>query len=371
MSAELIRAMARGEALQLGAYNAGLSDEAVRRRFNVPRIARLASNENPLGAGLLAQKALSDSASLCAVYPDAASQTLRQAIAHRLAMTPDRIIMGNGSEDILKLLCLAFIKPGDRVVTLLPSFGLHVLYPQMMGADVTLVPVDARMRYDLPAWEQALRSPVKMMIFSNPSNPVGCMLDNGEFRRLIDAAPADCLLVVDEAYYEYCADLADYPDSLAILRRQPRPWIVLRTFSKAYGLAGLRVGYGLAGDPAITDLLNRVRTPFNINRGAQAAALAALGDQAHVRKSVAHVRAQRRALQSALAAMGLVTAPSQANFLFCRVPEDAAAIAEKLLAYGVIIKPWLENGYRDWLRVSIGDEADQRQFLTALAGVLA
>ena len=371
MSAELIKSLARGEAIQLSAYNAGLSDEAVRQRFNVQHIARLASNENPLGACAGVQRALGASAAESAVYPDAASMALREAIAGRHGMAPEQVIMGNGSEDILKLLCLAFVNPGERVVTLLPSFGLHVIYPQMMGAEVELVPVNDAMEYDLPAWEQALRKPAKLVIFSNPSNPVGCMLDSAGFQRLIDAAPEDCLLVVDEAYYEYCADLADYPDSLRLLRRQSRPWIVLRTFSKAYGLAGLRVGYGLACDPAVTEVLNRVRTPFNINRSAQAAGLAALDDQEHVARSVAHVREQRDALRRALTSMGLTVAPSEANFLFFRVPGgDSAAVAGKLLAYGIIVKPWLENGYRDWLRVSIGTGEDQQLFLQALQKVL-
>ncbi|TCL03174.1 histidinol-phosphate transaminase [Sodalis ligni] len=370
MSADMIKSLARAEAIGLSIYNSGLSDQAVRQRFNVTHIARLASNENPLGASPDVVRAINLSAPESAVYPDPASLELREALARQCGMTADLVVMGNGSEDLLKLLCLAFVNPGDRVVTLLPSFGLHHIYPRMMGAEIAMVPVDPRMEYDLPGWERALNLPSKLVIFSNPSNPVGCMLDNDGFERLIAAAPADCLLVVDEAYYEYCADLADYPDSLTLLRNQPRPWIVLRTFSKAYGLAGLRIGYGLASDPAIVEILDRVRTPFNINRGAQAAALAALHDRRHVLRSVAHVRAQRGALRQALIAMGLTVAPSQANFLFFRVPGEGAAVAEKLLAYGVIVKPWLETGYRDWLRVSIGTETDQQIFLQALHEVL-
>lgn len=370
MHSDLLHALARKDVLQLGAYNAGLSDEAVRKTWQVETISRLASNENPLGASPRVQQALQHSNPRSAIYPDAASGELRAALAVATGVTADCIAIGNGSEELLKLLCLAFINSGDRVVTLLPSFGLHQLYPQLMGAQVDLVPVDDQMEYDLPAWEQALSRPAKMVIISNPSNPVGCMLGQAGFQRLIDAVPADALLVIDEAYFEYCAGLAEYPDSLSVLRQQSRPWIVLRTFSKAYGLAGLRVGYGLASDAALVDLLNRVRTPFNINRAAQAAALAALDDQQHVRDSVAYVVAQRDWLTAELQPLVVQLAPSQANFLFFRIAGDGAELARKLLASGIIVKPWLEPGYRDWIRVSIGSAADNQRFIAALRQVL-
>lgn len=370
MPSNPLQALARKDVLQLGVYNAGLSDEAVKRTWQVETISRLASNENPLGASSNVLAALNNSNQHSAIYPDAASIALREALALKTASASDCIAIGNGSEELLKLLCLAFVNPGDRVVTLLPSFGLHQLYPQLMGAQVELVAVNPQMQYDLDAWQQALGRPAKMVIFSNPSNPVGCMLKQADFQRLIDAAPQDALLVVDEAYYEYCAHLPDYPDSLTILRQQSRPWIVLRTFSKAYGLAGLRVGYGLASDPLLVDLLNRVRTPFNINRAAQAAALVALEDQQHVRDSVEYVTQQRRWLEQQLQDLALQVAPSQANFLFFRIKGDAAALAKKLLSFGVIVKPWLEPGYQDWIRVSAGSATDNQRFIAALRQVL-
>ncbi|WJY15978.1 histidinol-phosphate transaminase [Pectobacteriaceae bacterium CE90] len=370
MSEQLINTLVRKEARQLGAYNAGLSDEAVRAHYNVDTIARLASNENPLGASPQVITALQESARLSAIYPDPSSQQLRDALAQTSGVDANRVIIGNGSEDLLKLLCLAFVNPGDRVVTLLPSFGLHLIYPQMMGANVTGVPVNAQMAFDVAAWQQALRTPAKMVMFSNPSNPVGCMLDRDGFQRLVDSAPQDCLLVIDEAYYEYCAQLDGYPDSLAVLQHQSRPWVVLRTFSKAYGLAGLRVGYGLASDPALVDILNRVRTPFNINRSAQAAAIAALHDSDHTARSVAHVSAQRTWLADQLTQLRLQVVLSSANFLFFRTAGDSAALAQRLLPFGVIVKPWLEPGYTHWIRVSVGSAVDNQRFISALRQVL-
>lgn len=368
---DAINRLARHDALQLGHYNAGLSDDAVRQRYAVTHIARLASNENPLGMSPQAENALHASVALSALYPDAASRQLRAAIALRTGLTPEQVVIGNGSENLLEMLCLAFLNPGDRVVTLLPSFGLHQLYPQMMGAEVTLVPVNAEMEYDLDAWAQALRQPAKMVVFSNPANPVGCMLGRDAFTRLIAMTPRDCLLVIDEAYYEYCVADPDYPDSLALLHEQERPWIVLRTFSKAYGLAGLRVGYGLACHAELVALLDRVRTPFNINRAAQAAALAALDDDAHMARSVEYVTQQRDRLAEQLRAMGWFVAPSQANFLFFNARQESAVLAQRLLREGVIIKPWLETGYTQWCRVSIGSEEANQQFITALARVTA
>lgn len=370
MSGNKLHALARKDVLQLGVYNAGLSDEAVRKNWQVDMLSRLASNENPLGASAHVTAALHNSSQRSAIYPDAASIELREALAASTGINADCIAIGNGSEELLKLLCLAFVNRGDRVVTLLPSFGLHQLYPQMMGAQVDLVPVNQQMEYDLPAWEQALATTAKMVIFSNPSNPVGCMLDRQGFQRLIAAAPADALLVVDEAYYEYCAHLADYPDSLTLLRQQSRPWIVLRTFSKAYGLAGLRVGYGLASATLLVDLLNRVRTPFNINRLAQAAALVALDDQQHVRDSANWVIEQRQWLTAQLRDLALQIAPSEANFLFFRIKGNAAELAKELLSFGIIVKPWLEPGYCDWLRVSIGSADDNQRFIASLRQVL-
>lgn len=366
-----LRNLARAASRSLGVYNAGLSADSVQQKYGVAHVAKLASNENPLGASPQVVAALQADACFSAVYSDASSAALRQALAEHTGVRADNIVVGNGSEDILHMLALAFLNPGDRVVTLMPSFGLHEIFPRMMGADVTLVGVNAQRRFDVEAWETALSTPAKMVIFSNPSNPVGCMLDKQGFARIIDAAPQDCLLAIDEAYFEYCESDPDYPDSLRILAQQPRPWIVLRTFSKAYGLAGLRVGYGLASHPELVNLLDRVRTPFNINRCAQTAAVAALQDKQHVIDSIALTTAQRGMMAAELAALGFDVAPSYANFLFFDCGRPSGELARRLLTYGVIIKPWRETGYENWIRVSVGNEQDNRQFMDSLKQILA
>ncbi|MGV8925100.1 MAG: histidinol-phosphate transaminase [Ewingella sp.] len=367
---QVLKNLARPASRSLSVYNAGLSADAVQKKYGVAHIAKLASNENPLGASPQVVAALEADACFSSVYPDASSAALRDALAAETGVTAENIVIGNGSEDILHMLALAFLNPGDRVVTLIPSFGLHEIFPRMMGADVTMVGVNAQQEFDVAAWETALSAPAKMVIFSNPSNPVGCMLNREGFTRIIHAAPADCVLVIDEAYFEYCETDPEYPDSLRVLAEQSRPWIVLRTFSKAYGLAGLRVGYGLASHPELVNLLDRVRTPFNINRSAQVAAMAALQDKQHVRDSIALVTTQRESMAAELAALGFNVASSRANFLFFNGGRPSSELAQRLLTYGVIIKPWRETGYENWIRVSVGNEKDNRQFIDSLKRIL-
>jgi histidinol-phosphate aminotransferase len=362
--------LARPEARNLPAYNAGLSSDAVRAKYGVSHVARLGSNENPTGSSPKVAQALLDLAAGTADYPDASSTALREALGRLTGIEAERIVVGNGSEHIIEMLCQALLRPGDRVVTLIPSFGLHEIYPRMMGATVEMVPVAADMQYDVDAWIAALGRGAKLVFLSNPSNPVGCMLDAAQFRRIVDAIPADAVLVVDEAYYEYAVYSPGFPDTLAELAGRGINWIVLRTFSKAWGLAGLRVGYGLASSAEFIDLLNRVRTPFNVNLAAQKAALAALSDLAHMQASVRRTLAAREAMADALRRMGLFVAPSAGNFLFVNVGRPNGPVAEGLLARGVIIKPWKERGYENYIRVSIGGDADNALFLGALKAVL-
>lgn len=367
MTTDSISNLARPEVPGLPAYNSGLSSDAVRARYGLSHIARLGSNENPYGPSALVARALVDLASQIRNYPDAGSCALRAALAERHAVSPGQLVLGNGSEDILQMLCQAFTGPGDRVLTQRPAFGLHEIYPQMMGASVELIELTGGLEFDLNAWCAALARAPKLAFIANPSNPVGCMWSAEQFAQLLAAAAPGTLLVIDEAYVEYASLSPGYPDTLAQLRACGRPWILLRTFSKAWGLAGLRVGYGLASDAAIIGLLDRVRTPFNVNLAAQSAALAALQDEAHMQRSVAATVAERERLAQRLRAAGLRLAPSATNFLFVDTGRHAAAVAESLLAAGVIIKPWKEPGFEQFLRVSIGLPADNDRFLQALA----
>jgi histidinol-phosphate aminotransferase len=373
MNASVIRGLVRPEVPTLPPYNAGLSSEVVRRRYGVERISRLASNENPYGAGPAVTNALVDLALRAGTYPDANCTALRSAIAERTGAGAEQIVIGNGSEAILQMLCQAFLSPGDRVLTQRPAFGLHEIYPRMMGAQVELLSLTPALDFDPDAWCEALARGPKIAMLANPSNPVGCMLDAPSFARLVDAAPADTLMVIDEAYFEYARLAHGFPDALAVLRSQQRPWIVLRTFSKAWGLAALRVGYGIASDASLIQWLDRVRTPFNVNEAAQAAAVAAWSDEAFMEKSVGETVKQREALERALRAMalpGLRIAPSVANFLFIDLGRPNGPVNEALLARGIIVKPWKEPGFETFIRVSIGTADDNARFLQALGDIM-
>ena len=358
---ESLRVEVRG----LPAYNAGLSGEFVRARYGVPHVAKLGSNENPGGASaaVLAHLAQSTTTGTLALYPDPSCSALRALIAERLAVDPGQLLFGNGSEDLLAIAAHTFLAPGDEVITGIPSFGLHIIYPQSVGARVVTVPMREDFEFDVDALIGAISPRTRMLIISNPSNPVGCAMNAGEMRRLLSAVSPETLVLWDEAYFEYASGEDGYPDSLAVLRESGLPWLLLRTFSKAYGLAALRVGYGVASAPELAGLMNRVRTPFNINQIAQQAAAVAFGDQAHVAASVGEARKGREWMRAALVGLGMNPARSRANFLFFDCREDAAKLAGRMLEDGVIVKPWREPGYETCMRVSIGSAADNALFI--------
>jgi histidinol-phosphate aminotransferase len=365
MSATSFITRLRAEVRSLPAYNAGLSADLVRAQYGVAHVAKLGSNENPAGASaaVLAHLAHWTTTASLALYPDPSCSVLRAMIAGKLDVAPEQLLFGNGSEDLLAIAAHTFLGAGDDVVTVVPSFGLHIIYPQSVGANVVTVPMRADLEFDVDALIAAITPRTRMLIVSNPSNPVGCAMNAAEMRRLLSAVSSDTLVLWDEAYFEYAADEHGYPDSLAILREFDVPWLLLRTFSKAYGLAGLRVGYGIASAPELAALMDRVRTPFNINQIAQEAAAVAFKDQAHVAASVENTRAGREKMRAALGSLGIYPARSLANFLFFDCGEDAAALAARMLADGVIIKPWREAGYENCMRVSIGSAADNAMFI--------
>lgn len=379
MSESLVISLARPEVRPLPAYNAGLSSDAVRQRYGVSDVVRLASNENPFGVSPAVRKALAAVVDDVGNYPDANCTALREAIAQSTGVAADRLVFGDGSEDLIKILCEVFLSPGDRVVTQCPVFGLHEIYPKMMGAEVELLELNADMGFDIDAWCAAVSKAPKIAFLPNPSNPVGCMMDVAQFARVLEATPQGTVLVVDEAYYEYALHDDDYPDVLAMLAQRQGPWIVLRTFSKAWGLAGLRVGYGMADSAAFVALMDKVRSPFNVNMAAQRAALAAWSDPTHMRSGVASTVALREDLRRQLLALaepgqplqGLRIAPSVANFLFLDLGRPNGPVAEALLKQGIIIKPWKESGFEHFLRVSIGTEQDNARFVQALVQAMA
>jgi histidinol-phosphate aminotransferase len=360
----------REEVRTLPLYNSGLSADYVRSHYQVEEVAKLGSNENPYGTSPRVLAAIADAVPGSALYPDSAGDPLRDALSHRLGTPADRIALGNGSEDLIAISAHTFLSPGDELVTITPSFGLHIIHAQALGARVRPVPVRADYSVDMEGLIDAISPSTRMVILSNPSNPTGGSITAADMNRLIAALSEDTLLVFDEAYFEYAATDPSYPAFLPMLKRCPTPWLMLRTFSKAYGLAGLRVGYGIASDAALVSLMNRVRSPFNVNRLAQAGAIAALEEAGFVQDCVARTIAERERMKSELTDAGYRVAPSRSNFLFVDAGEDASELAVRLLHHGVIVKPWREPGFTGHFRVSTGTPRENDQFLRALAAVV-
>jgi len=340
--------------------------EAIIERYAPARIAKLGSNENPLGPTPLVTSTLGLGADFLRLYPDPHGDQLRRALAARLGVDPDTIILGNGSEDLIAIIARAVIRSGDRVATLYPSFSLHEDYAIALGATIQRVGLRDDLSIDVDALVEAARGGPRILVFSNPMNPAGCWLSGADLSRVVDALPKDCLLVVDEAYFEY-AEGDDYADAIALLRSDDRPWIILRTFSKAWGLAGLRVGYGVVGSAALRGMFDLVRTPFNVNSVAQAAALIALSDPDHLREVVSLARSERARMFDWLSARGLRVVPSKGNFLFFDCGGNASDFVEELLPQGVIVKPWKQPGYDQFIRVSIGSPAENAHFMAAMS----
>ncbi len=348
--------------VELPEYNAGLSDEYVQKHYNPERIIRLASNENPLGVSPLAKMAATDAAGNLWKYSDPDTFFLREALASKTGINTERIIIGNGSEDLIHLLCRACLSVGEKVVTVEPSFLLHEIYPKEQGAVVQCVPMDKELRFDVKGIVDAIKGGCKMLIFSNPSNPVGSMMTGDELDVILRALPENCIVVMDEAYYEYVTD-GSYPDTLHYFR-EGRDILILRTFSKVYGLAGLRIGYGVARSSIIEEM-NKIRGPFNTSSLAQAAALGALRDRDHIRRTVSLNERGKHFLYQHLETLGVDFIRTEANFIYIRLPRRAQEVYDELLHRGIIVRPVGEYA----LRVTIGMEEENQKFIEALKEV--
>ncbi|MDQ2066022.1 histidinol-phosphate transaminase [Xinfangfangia sp. CPCC 101601] len=348
----------------LPTYNAGMSLDKARAISGHEELARLASNENPDGCSPAVRAALASAAFDPSRYADPACTALREALAARLGVEPGVIVAGNGSEEMIAAISRGVLTPEAQVVTVVPSFGLHEIEPLAAGASVLKVPMTGEAGFDLAALEAAIAAGPRVVFLSSPWNPVGPALDQNALDRLIAAVRPGTLFVLDEAYFEF-AD-AGLPDGIEVLRNSGINWIVLRTFSKAYGLAGLRVGYAVCSDTEIARVVGAAKTPFNVNCAAQIAATAALADEAWMKASVAGTRAERLRVEAAFAEMGLRAASSQTNFLFFDCGRDSSEMATSLLMAGIIVKPWREPGYTSWLRATIGKPAENDRLIAAL-----
>ena len=347
----------------LSAYIPGKPVDELERDLGIPRAIKLASNENPLGPSPRALGVLAGALPTLHQYPDGGAYRLRAALADRFKLTPDHFILGNGSDEIIGLLARAFLSPGDEAVMADETFVIYKMEVSAAHGKPVIVPL-VSWRHDLPAMAAAVTTATRLVFICNPNNPTGTMVSAREVAEFMARVSPDVIVVFDEAYFEYVRDRT-YPDSVQFVR-DARNVVVLRTFSKIYGLAGLRIGYGNT-TPEITGYLNRIRPPFNANTLAQRAALAALSDEEHVAKSRALNEAEMDIVRAGLVALGFHPVPSETNFLYFDVGRDGKAVFEALLRRGIIIR----HIQGPMLRVTIGLPEENRQFLDALKQVLA
>ncbi len=324
-------------------------------------IVKLASNENPRGPSPKVLAAVAQAAADITRYPDGNGFLLKEALAARLFVKPDQIVLGNGSNDILELATMAYLKPGDEAVYAQHAFAVYPLATMARGAKGVEVPA-RDLGHDLPAMRAAVTSLTRIVFVANPNNPTGTWIAPAALEAFIDSIPRDVLVVLDEAYNEYL-DPADRADSVGWVGRYPH-LLVSRSFSKAYGLAALRVGYGVTS-AAVADVMNRVRQPFNVNSLAQAAAVAALDDTAYVEESRKLNAQGLTQLYAGFDALGIPYVRSHGNFVLAKMG-DAHAINLSLLKQGVIVRPVTNYGLREWLRITVGLPAENARVLAAL-----
>jgi histidinol-phosphate aminotransferase len=352
-------------------YQAGKPIEELAREFGLDpkQIVKLASNENPLGMPESARLAIVAATAQLGRYPDPAGFDLKQALSARWSVPQNWLTLGNGSNDILELVASALLEPGSSVVYAQHAFVVYRLATQARGARHLVVPAQ-NFGHDLPAMLEAIDDTTRVVFIANPNNPTGTYLPNAELEAFLEAVAqrhgTRVTVVLDEAYNEFL-EPEQRVDSVGLVKRYAN-LLVSRSFSKAYGLAGLRVGYAIA-QPTLTDLMNRVRQPFNVNSLAQAAAIAALQDTDFLTKSFAVNRDGKAQLQQGFAQLGLTFIPSYANFVLVKVG-DAPHVNLELLKRGVIVRPVAGDGLPEWLRVSIGLPHENQKFLEALTAIV-
>lgn len=356
----------REQILAIKPYVPGKPVEEVERELGISGIIKLASNENPLGPSPAAMAKMQEMISKVAAYPDGSCYYLKNALAEALNLTPSHLLVGNGSDEVIKLIAEAFLAEGEEAVVADPTFSEYDFAVKVMGGRTVAVPT-RNYTHDLEGMAAAVTEKTKLIFICNPNNPTGTKVGKKEVKAFLSNLPEGLITVFDEAYYEYVTD-EDYPQTLDFVR-EGRDVIVLRTFSKIYGLAGLRVGFGVA-KPELIGLLNRVREPFNVNMVAQAAALAALGDQEHVVRSRQVNEEGKQYLYNQFDRLGLPYLPTHANFIWVKIKADCKNVFNKLLQRGVIVRTGDIFGAPDVIRVTIGTAEQTQRFIKALTEVL-
>jgi len=328
--------------------------------------ALMDTNENPLGPSPMALESMARELGRVNRYPDGGCTFLARAVAARLGVREDMLVFGNGGDNCIRLIAAAFLDQGDEVVVADPSFPVYQMSARIMGARPAAVPLSEHV-HDLTAMRGRIGDRTKIVFVCNPNNPTGTIVRRGELERFLRDLPSHVLVVLDEAYFEFVSD-PDYPNGIDSVAAGC-PVIVLRTFSKLYGLAGLRIGY-LVAAPGLIEALRRVREPYAVSRVAQAGALAALEDHEFVRRVLAANEEARTYLRRELEGLGCEVVPSHTNFLFVNLQADAAAIAAGLRERGILIRPGASWGLPSWARVTLGTMANNRRLVGELRGAL-
>ena len=342
-------------------YTPGKPIEEVQRELGLPTAMKLASNENPLGPSRKALEAIRQALPSLHRYPESSCFYLVQKLARHLGVSPEQLIVGNGSDEIITLAARAFLEPGDEVVIAHPTFLIYKIAAQLAEAKIRTVPLKD-FRYDLAAMRKAVTPRTKLVFIANPDNPTGTYVTRAEVEAFLEGLDPTVIVFFDEAYAEL-VDVPDYPDTRPLLAK--RPVIIARTFSKAYGLAGLRVGYGMAPKELI-EAMHRVREPFNVNSLAQVAAAAALDDTEHLEATRRLLREEKRKLTTALKEMGFSCVPSATNFILFHAGPEAAALAQGLLKKGIIVRHLQAWDLPECIRVTIGLAGENEAFIQTL-----
>jgi len=351
---------------QLVPYSPGKPIEEVKRELGLTDVIKLASNENPLGPSPAAIAAIRHAAAHVQLYPDGSCYELRQAVASHLGVPGDHLIFGNGSDEIIQLIGITFLSEGDELILGDPSFSRYESAAVLNQAKAVKTPLK-NWTYDLEAIGEAINEKTRIVFIANPNNPTGTIVTEREVREFLEKIPDRVIVVFDEAYYEY-VESADYPDTLRLIS-EGYNLITLRTFSKAYALAGLRIGYGIAR-PEIINYLNQPREPFNVNLLAQETALAALTDKEHLRKTLTTNQIGKKRFYEGFEQLGLKYVPTEANFVWVNVERDSKEVFQSLLRRGVITRTGDIFNAPTYLRVTIGTEGENEVFLSALKETL-
>jgi len=346
-------------------YEPGKPIEEVERELGIKNSLKMASNENPLGPSPKAIAALKKTAGKVHYYPEGGSPYLLASLAKKLSVEPGEIVFGNGSNEVIELLMRCLVTKGDNIVASRHAFLVYRLIAQGMGAETLEAEPSENLGHDLDAMARLVNDKTKIIFVANPNNPTGTYVNRAELERFLKSVPK-IPVVLDEAYYDY-VEARDYPDTLSMRKQFPNI-ISLRTFSKSYGLAGLRIGYGIA-DAGLIGYLNRLRQPFNVNMMAQAGALAALGDKAHLKRSQKVNSAGKKQLYAELGKAGIAYVPTEANFILVKVG-SGRSVFQSLQREAVIVRPMDVYGLPEYIRVTIGKKEQNARFMKALKKVM-